>query len=282
MSISIGLIGCGRVGAFWLRSALACGLDVDARVRAPETCPVDLQPSLKKIDELRAGEWSKRDLIILAVPEGSWSDVCDTLAPVIGVETVVAHTSGAYGHGALEAAGIESSRCSSIHPLYPFRSAKVSPPSPEVSHGISGSEESLVKCKAVLSAVGSRYFVLHEDKRRLYHLACVLASNHLVTLAAIAQRIGSESTDEQGVFYDALTGLMAASVDNLRAEERPEDALSGPVLRGDVATLGHHIEALSGDPDLVDFYRSLIKHTIPLAPLEHRKGLEDFLSVDES
>jgi predicted short-subunit dehydrogenase-like oxidoreductase (DUF2520 family) len=252
-------------------------MDIDVRVRSIDTCPRDLQRHVRDINALTPGQWSDRDLVVLAVPEGSWSEICEMIEPALGDETIVAHTSGAYGHEVLEDAGIDLVRCASVHPIFPFRDASTSPPTAKVIHGISGSAVAQRTCRKVLSKLGSRSFALKDGDRSLYHLACVLVSNHVVTLASLAQQLGAQASDDSHLLNQALTELLTASVGNLRSVARPADALSGPIQRGDTQTLALHLDALDDAPGLEALYRALIEQTIPLTPKEHQKALQEFM-----
>jgi predicted short-subunit dehydrogenase-like oxidoreductase (DUF2520 family) len=60
----------------------------------------------------------------------------------------------------------------------------------------------------------------------------------------------------------------------------PVEALTGPVARGDVATVQAHLEALARDPALAGLYRSLARELLRLpltVPADARERLEDLL-----
>jgi predicted short-subunit dehydrogenase-like oxidoreductase (DUF2520 family) len=62
----------------------------------------------------------------------------------------------------------------------------------------------------------------------------------------------------------AVESLITASVGNL-ATRTPVEALTGPVVRGDVETVRKHLESLSGQPELYDVYRALSEIALKLA-----------------
>jgi predicted short-subunit dehydrogenase-like oxidoreductase (DUF2520 family) len=235
---------------------------------------------------LQAHDWSKKSMVLLAVPEDSLEELCNQLKAVVQDETgkqgpIIAHTSGALSHAVFASYGFDLERCASIHPVFPFPCADTSPETGRVVHGISGSAAAQAQAAEIVGAIGGRFFSLNDTNRTLYHLACVLASNHVVTLAAIARRLGAEATDDQASIRIALDELMLGSVENLRAAENPGDALSGPVARGDHQTLKQHIQALGDRPDLSALYLQLIKNTIDLAPHEHQQALSDFIRLQD-
>jgi predicted short-subunit dehydrogenase-like oxidoreductase (DUF2520 family) len=115
-------------------------------------------------------------------------------------------------------------------------------------------------------ALGARPLTLPGGARPLYHASAALASNYLVTLiseaATLWQAFGL--TREDGLH--ALLPLVQQTVANLK-NLTPEEALTGPIARGDADTVCKHLQALPDDTKAL--YRQLALATIPLA---QRKG----------
>jgi predicted short-subunit dehydrogenase-like oxidoreductase (DUF2520 family) len=91
----------------------------------------------------------------------------------------------------------------------------------------------------VVEALFGRSFEVADDSRAAYHAAASIAANHLVALLGQVERIATET----GVPFQAYLDLAQASLDNV-ADLGPADALTGPVARGDDATVRRHIKAL--------------------------------------
>ena len=97
---------------------------------------------------------------------------------------------------------------------------------------------------------------------RAYHAAASIASNFLVTLeesaAELLRRAGIEDPRE------LLTPLVLRTAANW--SERGGEALTGPIARGDEATIGLHREALAATrPELLETYGALAVRTRALA-----------------
>jgi len=106
--------------------------------------------------------------------------------------------------------------------------------------------------------------------RPLYHAAAVMASNHLVALIDAAQGLLSEAAGvDRETALRALAPLVRSSVSNV-LNHGPGAALTGPVERGDGATVAAHLQALAATP-VADLYRAAGLHTLDLA---RRKGLD--------
>jgi predicted short-subunit dehydrogenase-like oxidoreductase (DUF2520 family) len=100
-----------------------------------------------------------------------------------------------------------------------------------------------------------------DENRAAYHAAASIASNFLITLEAAAERLASEV----GVERRLLVPLVRATVENWAALG-PENALTGPVARGDVETVARQREAIAEHtPDLLPLFDALVEATQALA-----------------
>ena len=102
---------------------------------------------------------------------------------------------------------------------------------------------------------------------------CIRDSNYVVTLFSVGVRLLTQaggSTELAEVLTPAqaaaaLLRLTEGAVHNLAAVGLP-GALTGPIRRGDAATITRHLDALTAQtPDLADLYRALAFQTLPLA-----------------
>ena len=101
-----------------------------------------------------------------------------------------------------------------------------------------------------------------EERRAAYHAAASIASNLLVALeessAELLGRIGIEDARE------LLAPLVLRTAANW-AERGPE-ALTGPIARGDAATVQRHLAALrESAPELLPLYEALADRAAELA-----------------
>ncbi len=101
--------------------------------------------------------------------------------------------------------------------------------------------------------LGLEPFDLADDARPLYHAGAAIASNYLVTL----HRVASELFEAAGAPSAALAPLMRRTIDN-------GFELTGPISRGDWATVERHREAIRGSrPELEALYDVLAEATTP-------------------
>jgi predicted short-subunit dehydrogenase-like oxidoreductase (DUF2520 family) len=102
----------------------------------------------------------------------------------------------------------------------------------------------------VVTALSGTAVEVGDAARTRYHAAAVIASNHLVALMGQVERVAGDV----GVPLEAFLALARGSLDNVAALG-PADALTGPVARGDLATVRAHLEALA--PEEREAYRAL-------------------------
>jgi predicted short-subunit dehydrogenase-like oxidoreductase (DUF2520 family) len=146
-------------------------------------------------------------------------------------------------------------RVGALHPLQSFPSASAG------LERLSGAWAAVAGDPEVIALarlLGLRPFELADSARARYHAAAAVASNHLVALLGQVQRLAATC----GVPFEAFVPLLRASLDNA-IELGPETALTGPVARGDLATIAEHLAAL--DPTDRDAYRAMAREAARLA-----------------
>jgi predicted short-subunit dehydrogenase-like oxidoreductase (DUF2520 family) len=92
----------------------------------------------------------------------------------------------------------------------------------------------------VVADLGGTALEVGDADRASYHAAACIASNHLVALLGQVERVAATA----GVPLTAYLDLVRATVDNVE-QLGPVAALTGPVSRGDDATVARHLAALA-------------------------------------
>ena len=115
----------------------------------------------------------------------------------------------------------------------------------------------------LVAGLGGVLIDVPEEARPLYHAAAVMACNYTVALAAVAvSLLGSLGlTRQEGLA--ALLPLLHGTLSNLERSGLP-DALTGPVVRGDLGTVEAHRRALR-DTEFLELYDVLARATAGLA-----------------
>jgi len=191
------------------------------------------------------------DAVLLCVPDAE----IEAAAALIAPGPLVGHCSGAR-----TLAPLAPHEAFSLHPLM-----TVTPEGARFAGAgaaIAGSTARATALAAELAAtLGMRAVVVADDDRGAYHAAASIASNLLVTLEAAAERMAASA----GVDRELLLPLVRATVENWAALG-PERALTGPIARGDQATVARQRAAVADRaPDLLPMFDALAGATRTLA-----------------
>jgi predicted short-subunit dehydrogenase-like oxidoreductase (DUF2520 family) len=185
------------------------------------------------------------DVVLLCVPDTA---IADTARRQTIGRGWIGHTSGATPLAALG----PHERRFSLHPLQTFDRSGDAAQFDGAWGAISGeTPEALAVARELAELLGLQAFELAESDRTLYHAGAVFASNYLVTLQRAAVRLG--------VPAEGLVPLMTRTIEN-------GFELTGPIARGDWATVEAHREAIhAAHPELEPVYDALAEATVALA-----------------
>jgi predicted short-subunit dehydrogenase-like oxidoreductase (DUF2520 family) len=189
-------------------------------------------------------------LLAIATPDAAIAEVCGELAPLLEPGAGVVHFSGATSVGALATA---SGPRACVHPLQTVWSDR----GPDQLEGAYAAVTGDWELGAGLARdLGMIPFALADEAKPVYHAASVFASNYLVTLThaavALLERAGLEREE-------ALTALRPLQHRTIDVAGLPP---TGPIARGDAATVAAHLRAVG--PDLEPLYRALGRATLPI------------------
>lgn len=194
--------------------------------------------------ELTAEIVESSKIIIISVRDEQIINVVDKLIDFQLKRKIIFHTSGAESSDVLFRLCAQGSAVGSLHPIQSF-------PEPfqpvEIWENITCSYEgdiSGIKASEKLCAdLGSKLVVLTRDEKRALHLSAVFSSNYLVALYSAATNIVGAETGRKLDLPNVLGPLSQQVLDNYR-QLPVEEILSGPLQRGDVATIKQHIELM--------------------------------------
>lgn len=198
-------------------------------------------------------------IVLLCVPDGAIARVSEQIGAAGESPALIGHTSGATGLDALSGAGTEGSF--SVHPLQTVPDGKTDLGGCPAA--IAGSGPAALEVAArIAKSAGMKPFEVSEADRASYHAAASIASNFLVTLEQTAAELMGGIAVENP--REVLEPLVRRSLDNWLA--RGPEALTGPIARGDEATVEAHRRALSEQrPELIPFYDALADRTREIA-----------------
>ena len=262
----IAILGAGAAGAAVGRALRRAGRPVAAvcrrdRARARAAARAVGGAARVFTDPARAARGA--DLVLIAVRDGEIADLAQRLARADAVApgALVVHLSGAVPSAALAPLRAAGARTAALHPLQTFAGE------PPDLRGVRWFHEGDARreCGALVRRLGGVLRPLDPGRKALYHAAAVAASNYLVAVEDLAVRLAGGAGIPPREALRALLPLVRGTVRNLEARGLPA-ALTGPVARGDAATVRTHREALRAlDPALDAAYAALGRHALRVA-----------------
>jgi len=255
-----------------LALALAgAGYTVRLHGRKQKTLPAPL--TLTVGDGENPPPWlAETDIVILAVRDDGIKPLAESLAQTraIGERHVVLHLSGVQGQEALGPLVTSRAALGSLHPLQTIVEPERAPARLKGAWAaVEGMPRAVEAGEQLARDVGMRPFRIATKAKAIYHAGAVFASNYLVVVEAIAQRLLRHAGLSDADAWAALRPLVEGTIENLSRAE-PKSALTGPVARGDTATIVRHLESLAIDD--AKLYRALGRAALELA---QKRGMDE-------
>ena len=232
------VVGRGRLGRPVARALVAAGVRVNGPTGRGEFVP-------------------PAEVVLLCVPD---AEIATAAASLNLPGAFVGHMSGV-----TSLCGVDFG----IHPLQTF----VGDEGPEVFRGggcaVGGrSPEALSVAQELARLLGARPFVISDDQRAGYHAAASLASNLILSVLAAAEEMAATAGLAPEDARSLLAPLARSTVLNW-AELGPRAALTGPIVRGDIATVQRQRDAVEVDaPELLPLFDALCASTRTLVATE--------------
>jgi predicted short-subunit dehydrogenase-like oxidoreductase (DUF2520 family) len=263
----IGIVGAGHAGlalgvafsrAGWPVAGVASR---DPANRARFTRLVASARPVERAQELVDGV----DIVFVTVPDDAIPDVAASIR-LYGGQAIV-HTSGALPADVLSPSLAAGTSAGGFHPLVAFADLERSLEAlAGATVALESDDESLLAILADLATdIGAQPVRLPPGGKPAYHAAAVLAAGGFIGLLdAIAELGRGAGLDEAGSLA-IFAPLIRQSLANAEALGI-RDALTGPLLRGDVTTVRGHLEAMRRlAPGARELYSAAARREIVLA-----------------
>jgi predicted short-subunit dehydrogenase-like oxidoreductase (DUF2520 family) len=266
----LNLLGAGKLGQtlalLWHRAGVLRIGGVCNRSLASAQAAVQLigaGRAVARVDELPAAEFT-----LIGTPDGQIAAAAQTLAQagVIRAGDVLFHASGALTSELLEPLRERGALIASVHPIRAFAeplaaAANFSP----TFCGAEGDAEALAGLEPLFAAIGGELLRIDPAGKTRYHAAAVIASNYLVALVELSLQNYAAAGVAREDAQRLLAPILAGTLDNI-ARRGTAAALTGPIARGDAATVAQHLAVLDADDaDAAASYRALGRQALALA-----------------
>jgi predicted short-subunit dehydrogenase-like oxidoreductase (DUF2520 family) len=270
------------VGAGNLGSVLALSLH-SAGFRVNEIIARENSRSLRKTSALAkrvgasvstvASAALDADVILLCVPDDAIASVARGLArlPRSWRGKVALHTSGASASSELTPLKKKGAAVGSMHPMNTFVPGS-EPNLAGTPFAVEGDAPAVRLAKEIASKIngGGEVFTIKPEAKVLYHAVGAFASPLLVSMLSVAERVAKSAGVKNP--NALMRKILLQTVENFLGNGS-QAAFSGPIRRGDVATVKKHLAALNKVPHAKEVYEALAQNAIENLPVNNETEL---------
>ncbi len=271
---NITVIGAGSVGTALAKQLQTSGLRIVGVINR------ELSSTHRSAAALKTTAYSSdfkdlprsTDLLLIAAPDSvvpSLAALVASRSPLKFENLTAFHTSGVLTSAALLPLRLLGSTVFSLHPIQIF--PRGTPLARRVLllsgiyYGIEGEASALRVARKLVSDLGGKYIVIPAERKVLYHIACVFASNYLAALMGLLQEASQEIGLNRKQVFRVFQPLIATTLDHVRSVS-PREALTGPIERGDGSTVERHLEELkASQSELLSIYAAMGRAAVQLA-----------------
>lgn len=279
---SVSIVGPGNLGAALARSLPSVGYPVKLIAVRKAARASSRAKALARSLKARLVELGRTpldtDIIWITVPDDAIATVAERLAPAQSWQgKIVFHSSGALSSDALAALRARGARAASVHPMMTFvRGA--APDFRGVSFALEGDRAAVAAARRIIEKLGGTSFVLKPQSKVLYHAFGSFASPLLVALLATMEQVAQAAGVRRRDVKQIAAPLLLQTLRNYLASDAAS-AFSGPLVRGDAATVRKHLARLNKLPAAREVYRAVAIAALNTLPVKNRKALRRELAV---
>jgi len=277
---TISIVGLGRLGRALALNLRRAGWEVECLVVRPRKRLSRDVAQLARQTNARVvglgGESLLSGLVWITVPDDAIAGVAARLGKSQEWQgRTVFHSSGALTSDALASLRAQGAKVASVHPGMTFVH-KLVPNLTGVPFGVEGDAGAVRLAKQVVTSVGGHAFTIRKEDKVLYHAFDTFASPLFIALMAALEETGRAAGIRKSQLRVMAGPLLRQTLSNY-LEHGAAAAFSGPLIRGDVATIRGHLEAMETIPVARQVYVALARVAVKELPVKNRTALEKLL-----
>jgi predicted short-subunit dehydrogenase-like oxidoreductase (DUF2520 family) len=218
----------------------------------------------------------RAEIVWFCVPDGEIAAAAASLTGAAEWKGKVAlHSSGALTSDELAVLRERGAAVASVHPLMTFvRGSR--PLLAGVPFAIEGNPKAVRAARAIVLRLRGQSFAIRKEKKVAYHAWGMFASPLLTALLAASERVALAAGVHRKAARHRMLPILRQTLANYARLGAP-GSFSGPIARGDAATVGKHLQVLLEVPEVREVYVALARAALRGLPAKNRASLEKIL-----
>jgi predicted short-subunit dehydrogenase-like oxidoreductase (DUF2520 family) len=220
----------------------------------------------------------RAEVVWFCVPDGAIASAAASLTAAADWQGKVAlHSSGALTSDELAVLRRRGAAVASVHPLMTF--VRGSRPSlAGVPFAIEGNPKAVRAARAIVLQLRGRTFTIRKQQKEAYHAWGMFASPLLTALLAASEHVAGAAGVGRKAARERMLPILRQTLANYARLGAP-GSFSGPIARGDVATVGKHLQGLLEVPEVREVYVALARAALRDLPAKNRAELRHMLKA---
>lgn len=274
---TVSVVGPGNLGSALALTLAAAGYTVKALAVREASSGLKAARTLAKRIKARVAMLGKEplasDIVWLTVPDDAIAKAALLLSKSQEWNNkIVFHSSGALTSEELAPLRKLGARVASVHPMMTFvRGA--APEMAGVAFALEGDAAAVRAARRIVEDLGGSAFLIDTRKKVLYHAFGSFSSPLVIALLASMEQVALAAGIRKADIKAIMTPLLWQTLRNYLKKDAAS-AFSGPLVRGDIATIKKHLAELKPLPELRQVYIALAKASLRHLPVKNRKSIE--------
>ena len=273
--LSIAVVGPGRLGTALAVSLAQTGYRISEIIsRQDRKSLAATRRLLRKVGAHAAHTRSARldaDVIWFCVPDSKIGEAAREYSGRDWKGKVAFHSSGVFASDVLQLLRDRGASVASVHPLMTFVRGSV-PVLPGVTFAVEGDTRAVRIARHIVRDLGGEILLLRKHDKAAYHAFATMICPLLVSLLASAERVAGLAGIPRQQARRRMLPIIEQTLRNY-AGLGPAKAFTGPIVRGDLETIGVHLQTMTALPAAREAYVGLAKAAVEYLPIRHRSKL---------
>lgn len=275
----IAIVGAGNLGTALAVSLREAGYVIDAVIaRSPASLP-KARAVARRVDAraILDPAYIEAQWIWFCVPDSEIARAAVAFAERLPWKGKVAlHSSGALTSDVLNSLRGAGAAVASVHPLMTFvRNSR--PSLIGVPFAIEGDPIAMRGARRIVGNLGGQPFLIRKKDKAAYHAWGMFSSPLLAALLATTEEVAAMAGIRRKAARNRAIPILRQTLENYAAFGAPR-AFSGPIIRGDVDTIRHHLRVLKGAPIAHQVYTALARAALQYLPAKNKSILKQVLA----
>jgi len=273
------IVGAGNLGTALAISLRDAGFHIDSvvtRHRAPSLARARQIANKIASRVLSRMVGVKARILWICVPDSAIAQVAASLADQLdGHGRVVLHASGVLSSDVLQPLRAKGASVASVHPFMTF--VRGSRPSlAGVPFAIEGDSKAVALARNIVRRLGGKPFAIGKKEKNIYHAWGTFASPLLTVLLAATEKVAGLAGVPPKQARQRVLPILLQTVRNY-GELGAAGGFSGPIIRGDVATVRRHLRELRKSSVPRQVYVTLARAALEYLPAKNKAALKKLL-----